>query len=271
MKRMTTTIAAALAIMLTMTAGVAIAAEDDPKARAIMERVDARDDGSSQISSMEMILIDKGGHERKREMRSFRKDIGEDLHTIIFFVSPPDVENTGFLTYDYDDAAKDDDQWLYLPALRKTKRIASNEKDGSFMGSDFAYADMTRRNLEEYTFKILKEDNVRGEKVWVIEVTPVSQTIIDKYGYEKSVVFVRQDIDMVVRGVNWLKSGGKLKYMDVKELEQIDGVWVAKEIEMTTKNGKVTEHSTIMKFSNISMNPTIEEDLFSIRRLEKGM
>ena len=63
----------------------------------------------------------------------------------MFFLSPADVKDTGFLTYDYDEEGRDDDQWLYLPALKKTKRIASGDKSGSFMGSDFTYADMTDR------------------------------------------------------------------------------------------------------------------------------
>ena len=107
---------------------------DDPKAREIMEKVDARDDGDKMTSDMNMILIDKRGNERKRHLRSFSRDVGEDKQRLMFFKSPADVKDTGFLTYDYDDADKDDDQWLYLPALRKTKRIASDDKSGSFMG-----------------------------------------------------------------------------------------------------------------------------------------
>ena len=119
-----------------------------------------------------MVLIDKSGHERARKIRSFNKDKGEDKMRIMFFLEPADVKDTGFLTYDYDDAKKDDDQWLYLPALRKTKRIASSDKSGSFMGSDFNYSDMTRKDLDAYDFKILKEEEVRGARSWVIEATP---------------------------------------------------------------------------------------------------
>jgi len=113
---------------------------DDPRAREIMERVDARDDGDDQTSRLDMILIDKRENQRVRELLSFAKDVGEDTYTMLFFLSPADVKDTGFLTYDYDDESRDDDQWLFLPALRKTKRIASGDKSGSFMGSDFTYA-----------------------------------------------------------------------------------------------------------------------------------
>jgi hypothetical protein len=110
---------------------------DDPKAREIMEKVDARDDGDNQTSDLEMVLIDKNGYERVRKIKSFSKDKGEDRLRLMFFMEPADVEDTAFLTYDYDDPDRDDDQWLYLPALKKTKRIASSDKDNAFMGSDF--------------------------------------------------------------------------------------------------------------------------------------
>ena len=128
------------------------AAADDPEARAIMEKVDARDDGDNQTSDMEMILIDKNQKQRIRKIASFSKDKDEDTLKLMFFMEPADVKDTSFLTWDYDDPNKDDDQWLYLPALRKTKRIASTDKDGSFMGSDLNYSDMTDRNLEDYYF-----------------------------------------------------------------------------------------------------------------------
>jgi hypothetical protein len=120
---------------------------DDAQARAIMKKVDARDEGNTLEQDMMMVLIDKNGKERTRDLKSYAKDFGEDNHRTMFFKSPADVKNTAFLTYDYDDGAKDDDQWLYLPALKKVKRIPSTDKSSSFMGSDFSYFDMTDRDL----------------------------------------------------------------------------------------------------------------------------
>ncbi|HHB95077.1 MAG TPA: outer membrane lipoprotein-sorting protein, partial [Campylobacterales bacterium] len=91
---------------------------DDANARAIMEKVDARDDGQTLEQDMLMVLIDKNGKQRTRDLKSYSKDFGADEHRTLFFKSPSDVKNTAFLTYDYDDASKDDDQWLYLPALK---------------------------------------------------------------------------------------------------------------------------------------------------------
>jgi hypothetical protein len=242
-----------------------------PSGREIMERVDARDDGDLAIQDMNMILIDKNGNRRERTIRSLRKDLGEDTHTILFFLLPADVKDTGFLTYDYDDAEKDDDQWLYLPALKKTKRIASSDKSGSFMGSDFNYSDMTSRELDRYDYRLMQEAEVDGNKVWQVEAIPNAEEEIEETGYTRSIVFVRQDNDVVVRAVNWVKKGKRLKYLDVKQLELIDGIWVPTEIHMTTKKGKETLHKTILLMSNVRFNQPMEDDQFSVRALEKGI
>lgn len=243
---------------------------DDPKAREIMVRVDERDDGDNQTSNLQMILIDKRDKRRVRELRSFSKDKGEDTYSMSFFLSPADVEDTGFLTYDYDEADRDDDQWLYLPALKKTKRIASSDKSGSFMGSDFSYADMTDRPLEYYDYKLLQESEVGGHPVWVIEAVPNTEDEIDETGYTKSILFVRKDNDVVIRSKIWVKKGKRNKYMEVQELEQIDGVWVPTLMTMTTKKGKQTTHKTILKTTDVKFNQDLDFDSFSVRGLETG-
>jgi len=236
-----------------------------------MEKVDARDDGDNQTSDMEMILIDKRGRQRVRKIASFSKDKGNDTYRLMFFQRPADVKDTAFLTWDYDDPERDDDQWLYLPALRKTKRIASSDKSGSFMGSDLNYADMTDRNLADYEFFLKKEMAVKGVKAWLIESIPVSKKVIRETGYTKSLLIVRQDNFFVIRAVHWIKDGGYLKYFDVKTLEQIDGIWVATEIHVTKKKGKKLAHKTILKFKNVKFNQELEFDEFTVRRMEKGL
>jgi hypothetical protein len=250
------------------------AAADDPEARAMMERVDARDDGDNQTADMQMILIDKRGKERKRKIATFKKDKGDDTYRLMFFLHPADVKDTAFLTYDYDDSTRDDDQWLYLPALRKTKRIATSDKSGSFMGSDLNYSDMTSRDLEDYDFSFYekgRESEVRGKKVWIIWSIPRSKEVIDETGYKKSLLFVRPDIDMVVRAIHWVKDGGYLKYVDMRKLEQIDGIWIATDTLVTKKKGKVTVHRTILTLENVRFNQDLDFDLFTLRRMEKGL
>ena len=239
--------------------------------RQIMDWVDQRDDGDKAVQDMQMILIDKGGGQRKRTIHSLRMDEGEDTRSIMFFVEPADVKDTGFLTYDFDDVDRDDDQWLYLPALKKVKRIASSDKSGSFMGSDFSYADMTERNLDNYDYTLMKETEVDGVPVWQVETIPNNEKEIDETGYTKTVSFVRKDNYVVIRSKSWVKKGNRHKYFDVKKLEQIDGIWMPTEMHMATKKGKKVLHRTVLKNSNVKFNQDLGEDLFSTRRLEKGL
>jgi hypothetical protein len=258
-------------VTITLLLPVSYAAAISVDGRWVMEQVDARDDGDNLVADSRMILIDKNGNERLREMKIFSKDRGKDTLRMQFFLAPADVKDTGFLTYDYYSGEKDDDQWLYLPDLRKTKRIATSDKSSAFMGSDFSYADMTRRVVDEWNYKILKEDEVDGQKVWLVEAVPVSKAVEDRYGYKKSILFVRQDIFIEVRAIHVLQEAQKVKYMEVKALEQIDGIWVATERWIKTTRSKRTLHRTKLIWNNIRLNQDLEESFFTIRQLEKGM
>lgn len=251
------------------------ASQQTPTAQEIMAMVDNRDDGDRSISDMKMLLIDRNGKQRSRSLRSFGIDQEEDRYSLMFFLAPGDVKGTGFLSYDYDKEGKDDDQWLYLPALKKVKRIASNDKSGSFMGSDFSYADLTKRRLRDYTYTFYKKQPevvVYDKKCWVIESVPKNKKVIDETGYIKSIIFVRQDINVVVRALNYLKNSKDIKYFDVKKMKQIDGIWTALEIHMTRKKGKKTVHRTILTQENVQYNKeSVNESLFTTRHLEKGL
>lgn len=244
-------------------------------AGAVMELVDGRDDGDRSIADMTMLLIDRQGRQRSRSIRSFSLDKGNDIHTLMFFLTPADIAGTGFLTYDYDEADSDDDQWLYLPALKKIKRIATRDRSGSFMGSDFTYADMTRRRLDDYTYTFNKEQaetTVYDQKTWVIDSTPRTPRVIEETGYNRSILFVRQDNFMVVRAIHFVEDGGDLKYFDVKKMEKIDGIWTNLEMHMTRKKGGNTIHQTVLTLDTVRYNQeAVNEDLFTLRTLEKGL
>jgi hypothetical protein len=236
-----------------------------------MERVNNREDGDTMISSEKMTLIDKNGKQRIRKLKSFSKDFGEETRRILFFIEPADVYNTAFLTYDYEQGEKEDDQWLYLPALKKVRRIASSDKSSSFMGSDFSYGDLTKPELDKFDFKLIREETVDAKACWLIECKPRSQEIIDEYGYSKSIVLVRQDNHVILRSVFWLKKSKKVKYMQVKKLEQIDGIWTPLEIHMTTRNASQVEHKTILQLLTVKYNQKIDQNLFTTRKMEMGI
>ncbi len=241
-------------------------------AREIMQRVNDRDEGDRTTRDMEMQLIDKNGNVRLREIRLFGMEMGEDDYSVMFFLSPADTKNTAFLTYDYDDDEKDDDQWLYLPALGKEKRIASSDKSSSFMGSDLTNADFTKRKTKNYDYELLGEDEVDGHPVWKIKSVPRTETEIKETGVLESVSWIRKDNYMMVQSVQQLKKAGRRKYFKALDLEEIDGIWVAQELRVFTKKGKTKTHSTVLKFKNVKFNQEeVTEDLFTVRRLKKGL
>ena len=261
--------ACGLALAVGATLSLAPPADAGPTAREIMQKVDARDDGDQSTALLEMILIDGRGFERRRSILHLTKDYGEDTREIIFFLSPADVQDTAFLTYDYRSAEQDDDQWLYVPALKRTRRIASADQSRSFVGSDFSYADLTRLPLERYDFELMQETDVRGHAAWQIQATPKGDEEVDRTGSFRAVYFVRKDNYVVVRAASWLR-GKKVKYLDVKELEQVDGIWVRTEMHMTTKRGDEMLHKTILRTSRISFDESHPDSTFTTRQLEKG-
>jgi outer membrane lipoprotein-sorting protein len=261
----TNLLAAALALLVLTPTAHALTA------REIMEKVDARNDGDNMTSAVTMTLIDRQDNKRIREMKVFTRDQGKDTLKMQFFLAPADVKDTGFLTYDYYEGGRDDDQWLYLPDLHKTKRIATSDKSSSFMGSDLSYADMTRRVLDEWKYKILKESEVNGQKVWLIEAVPANKEVENRYGYLKSVLFIRQDIFMGARAVHWLKEGKKIKYQENRKIQQIDGVWIATELHAKTTKNKVTLHKTVLEYADVKFNQDLNDAFFSVRNLEKGI
>jgi hypothetical protein len=262
---------AAPALALLALAGAPEAARAEPlTGQQIMDRVDNRNDGDRAVQDLNMLLIDQNGSTRSRRMRMWRRDLGKDVQSILFFLTPPDVEDTGLLTYDYDDPERDDDQWLYLPALKKTKRIATGDKSGSFMGADFSYADMTERNLAHYDYELLEETEEGGVKLWQVEAIPNTPKEIEQTGYTRMIHTVRQDNDVVVRTIAWLQRGGRVKYYEVKKLEQIEGIWVPTQMEMTTRKGETTLHKTVLDLENVHFDQPMDESRFSVRQLEKG-
>ncbi len=245
-------------------------------AQEIMEKADQREDGDTVIAETVMVLVDKRNNQRVRQMKRFEKDFGKDSKSVVFFSAPADVRNTAFLSYDWDDEAQDDDSWLYLPALKKVKRIASSDKSGSFMGSDFTYSDISGLDINDWQYKFDKTPNQieSNKEVWVILGAPKknkAQKVIEETGYLKSKVWVRKDNFMIVKGKFWVKKGRKIKYLTVKDIRLVDGIWTGFEVRMiTTKRGKM-EHGSILKTNSILYNQKLQLDMFSTQRMTRGI
>lgn len=248
---------------LLLSAAFLFAAEQN--ARDIMVKVKNRPDGDTRSSSMEMKLVNKSGNTRVRKITSYAMDVGEDTKTIMFFQYPNDVKGTGFLTVNYDDVNKEDDKWLYLPALKKTRRISGkSSKTDYFMGSDFTYDDIGKRNVDEDTHKLLREESVDGFDYYVIESTPKKDGEI----FSKKLVWIRKDCDVVAKVEFYDKLGKLHRQMVSSDIKKIDGFWTVGKMEM--KNVQ-TGHSTELLFLDPKYNIQLDSKIFSVNKLERGL
>ena len=235
--------------------------------RDIMQKVKDRPDGDTRSMEMTLKLINKKGKERERKVISYSMDVGadkKDSKTLMFFQYPGDVKGTGFLTWDYDEIGKDDDKWLYLPAMKKTRRISgSSAKKDYFMGTDFTYDDMGSRNIEEDDHKLLKEETVDGQKCWIIESTSKDSRDI----FSKKISWIHQDNYIALKVEYYDKLGKLHRELVLSDIEKADGFWVAKKMHM--KNMQ-TNHQTVITIDNPKYNINIDESAFTVSKLEKG-
>lgn len=235
--------------------------------REIAQRVKNRPDGDTRRSEMVMKLINKRGSIRERKLISYSIDVGkekEDRKSIMFFQYPGDVKGTGFLTWDYDDPNKDDDKWLYLPAMKKTRRISgSSAKQDYFMGSDFTYDDMGRRSVDEDTHVLAGEETVDGHKCWRLESTSKDSRDV----YSKKISWIRKDCLIPIKVEYYDKMGKLHRRLEMSDITQVQGYWIARKMHMINVQ---TGHQTILEISNPKYDLRMEEAKFGVTTLEKG-
>ncbi|MCP3923874.1 MAG: outer membrane lipoprotein-sorting protein [Desulfobacterales bacterium] len=262
-------------ILLLLLSQNAFSNQENLTAYDIVKGMDDLNDGDTATSDTLMVLMDKHKNKRIRKIKNIRKDYGKDTKGLIFFLSPADVRNTTYMSFDWDDEDKEDDSWLYLPALKKIKRIASSDKSGSFMGSDFTYSDINGMEIEDWKYKFKKKSKmINGFDTWVIEGKPIKDKktkVINETGYIKTNLWIRKDNFMLVKGKYWVKKGRKIKYFKADKIKKINNIWTSTKLSMiTTKKGKVL-HSSYLKISNIVYNSKISNSVFTTGKMERGL
>ncbi|MBI1931273.1 MAG: outer membrane lipoprotein-sorting protein [Ignavibacteriales bacterium] len=230
----------------------------------IVENVYNRSVGEDMTADLTMTLTNSSGDNRVRKIKQFSKDFGKVEKKIMFFVTPADVKNTSFMNWSYDEEGKDDDQWIYLPALKKTKRISSDSKSDYFMGSDFTYDDLGDRQPKQDKHKLLREENVNGENCFVVESTPKDKD----YMYSKTITWIIKDKWIGLKKEFYDEDGELLKILNVDKYENINGFLI---ITNTAMNNKQNDHKTIMELKNVKINTGIDDGKFTERIMIKGM
>ncbi len=193
-----------------------------------------------------MVLINDKGQTRERKSSTYAvlQPNGIDSKLLVKFTFPTDIKGTAFLQVEHVEA--DDDQWIYLPALGKSRRLVANNKKDSFVGSDFSYGDISLPNVELYEHRLLGSEAIDGQDCYKVESTPKTESTRDNSGYS--------------RKITWLR-----KVSQPKLLEPDTQRWFALHREMTNQQ---TGHKTILNFEEAQAAVPVPEDLFTTRYLE---
>lgn len=251
----------ALSLALVLFPALALAGPAEDKGLEIAKEADRRDTGFGDTTAdMIMILRNKRGQESKRELeiRTLEVD-GDGDKSMTVFHNPRDVRGTALLTFSH--GVKADDQWLYLPALRRVKRIASNNKSGPFMGSEFAYEDLSSQEIEKYKYKYIKDEKVEGVDCFLIERYPVDKDS----GYTKQQVWLDKD-EYRVRKIDYYdRKSQLLKTLKPTDYKQYLGkYWRANKMDMVNhQTGKSTE----LTWSNFKFKNGLKDADFTRTRL----
>ncbi len=212
--------------------------------------------------TLSMLLLNAAGQQSRRKLVTQYFEVADDGNkTMITFQFPRDIKGTGLLTFEHIETA--DDQWLYLPALKRVKRIASKNKSGSFMGSEFSYEDISSNKPQKYTYKYLREDTHNSLAVWVVERYPKDPTT----GYTKILTWVDQSNYQNVKQEYFDRKGAPLKVEhDNGNTRYLGKFWRPSEIIMENLQ---TKKKTILAFDNWTFRQGLRASLFTKRSLER--
>ena len=239
--------------------------------REIAEQINARNDGQTVEQVTEMELIDSGGSRITREIRTFRKYYGTDRKTVVFFVGPKNIKGTAFLTFDYADGARDDDQWLYLPAARKVRRISASDRGGYFIGTDFTYEDIkngTKVSLDDFEWEAGGEEACGQAQCLILDGTAVDEETARDIGYSRVKLWVDPNTWVALRRRAWDIGGNLLKTVEVSDVRQVDGIWTP---HLVDADNHKTKHRTIFKITQVKNDAAIDDSLFNQDQLQRGV
>ncbi len=237
-----------------------------PTGRSIMEKALNKTSWKDMTSKVELLLVNERGDTRKREIdMASRKRNKDETDMLMRFTAPADVKGTAFLIIEHKDG--DDDRYLYLPAMRRTKRIASSGKGGNFMSSDFTYYDIGKPKLNDWNYKLLGNENIDGKDCYKIECLPADKDIEKDTGYGKIIRWIRKDILETVKSQYYDRGGREWKQLTVPSIEKIGDIWFQTEMLMQDMQNK---HQSKMVFTDIKINQNLPASMFNQRMLQRG-
>ena len=249
------TLVAVAVASIPIPAGSALAESAAQKGLAIAQRVDRVNNGfRGEESAMELVLINAHGDETVRRMISIVAETQNDGdRSRIEFEWPADVKGTRMLTWTHKKG--NDDQWLYLPALKRVKRITSRNKSGSFMGSEFSYEDLNSQEVEKFRHEFVSEEKLNGRDTWKQIRVPVDK----KSGYSKQVVWIDKGYMNAVRIDYYDRKGDLLKQAEFSGFKKYGKFWRASTINVANRR---TRKRSRLTWKTRKLNVEHDEDQF---------
>lgn len=236
------------------------------KGLAIAKEADRRDLGWQDLKAdMQMTLTNKKGEVSERKIRIRNKEVGGDDNgdkSLTIFDSPKDVKGTAFLSYSHIVSA--DEQWLYLPALKRVKRIASSNKSGPFMGSEFAFEDLSSFEVGKYNYRFLANESIDEKSVYKVEYFPNYK----HSGYKRLIAWIDHDEFRIQKIEFYDRKNSLLKTLIYSGYHQyLNQYWRAHKMVMTNhQNDKITE----LKWANYEFKVGLNESDFSRNSLKRS-
>jgi hypothetical protein len=239
----------------------------EPTGLEIMKKQRDLQRAKDEEETQQMTLVNKNGETKQRKVVRQTLTAGNDLSKILIrFKAPRDVEGTGLLTWEAADG--NDDQWLYLPDMKKTTRIASSGKKNRFMGTDFSYEDLRPENLSLHVYNLVGSEAVDGQDCWVIEALPGNDKEAEESGYSKRKLWVRKDIHYTVKREYYDKKERLEKVQTDTKLVNVHGsVWRADQVEM---RDLLAGTKTVVTIETRAHDKGLKESLFTASALERG-
>lgn len=231
-----------------------------PTARELAEQVYHRNVGDDMQLQGTMTLTSKKGHERVRQYYTLRLDQGDLRRVLIRFTAPADIAGTGFLVLE-DTATDETEQHLYLPALKRTRRIVASQQGRSFVNSDFTYEDMQRQPLDDWTYQLEENEQILGRNCYKLISFPKKSTDSQ---YSRIVSWIDQEYQVALQSHFYDDQERHSKSYRVEALQLIDGI--ATETE-TVMEDHQDQHSTRLSISEVRYNTGIDERNLTTRAL----
>lgn len=297
-------ICVSLALLFSLTGSMVFAENVLEFRQKVDDRYEGDDSEGQTRMKLQKIARKKNGAihvkaKRTRKIVRYTKTYGKDDKMVMFFLEPADVRGTGFLSYVYDDDDKDNDQWLYLPAMKKIRRIASSDKSGSFLGTDFSYLDISGIKIEKYNHRFLNKDNLKKllkeksvamvlqkkfgkskegfnkAKAWmsapgfkIIESIPKDKKTLRDDGYSRLIDWINPETLIIEKSIYFGKNGKAFKVKEVSDIKKIQDIWTM--TKMTMENFR-KNHRTLIEIQDTKYNTGLKDSYFTQRTLTEGL